>query len=127
WYLGASVSEDGRFLFITMNHGTEPKNLLYIADLKDGKRPTIDAPIIPLYMGNDAEYYALGSNGDTVVLQTTADAPKRRVVSFLVTDTSRAHWRVVVPEGADVLESSALAGHRVVTLTLEDVKSKLRM
>ena len=126
WYLGANVTESGRFLFITMNHGTEPKNLLYVADLKDGKHPNIAAPIVPLYIGNDAEYYPLGSNGDTIVLQTTANAPKRRIVSFLAGDTARAHWRVVVPEGKDVLESSALAGHRVVTLTLEDVKSKLR-
>ena len=90
WYLGASVTEDGRFLFITMNHGTEPKNLLYVADLKDGKHPNLAAPIVPLYTGNDAEYYPLGSNGDTIVLQTTANAPKRRIVSFLAGDTARA-------------------------------------
>jgi len=34
---------------------------------------------------------------------------------------------VVVPEGKDVLESSTLAGRRVITHTLEDVKSRLRM
>ena len=127
WYLGAYVSEDGRYLSITMSHGTEPNNLLLVADLKDGNHPDIGAKIVALYMGNDAEYYPLGNNGDTLFLQTTANAPKRRIVAFTLGDTARAHWRVVVPEGKDVLESSAMAGHHVVTLTLEDVKSRLRM
>jgi prolyl oligopeptidase len=127
WFLGANVTEDGRFLSITMNHGTEPKNLLYVADMKDGRHPEIGAPLVPVYTGNDAEYYPLGNNGDTIVMQTTANAPKRKVVSFRLSDTSRAHWHTVVPEGNDVLEASTMAGHRVITQTLEDVKSRLRM
>ena len=127
WYTGGNVSEDGRFLFVTMNHGTEPKNLIFVADLKDGAHPDLGAKIQPLYVGNDAEYYPLGNNGDTLLLQTSYGAPKRRVVSLVWPDTSRSHWRIVVPEGKDALQSSALAGHRVVALTLEDVKSHLRM
>jgi prolyl oligopeptidase len=127
WYLGASVSEDGRFLSITMNHGTEPNNLLYVADMKDGNHADVGAAIIPVYTGNDAEYYPLGNTGDTIVMQTTANAPKRKIVSFRLADTSRADWHTIVPEGKDVLETSTMAGHRVITLTLEDVKSRLRM
>ena len=127
WFLGAGVTEDGRFLLITMNHGTEPNNLLYIADMKDGKHPDVGAAIAPVFTGNDAEYYPLGSNGDTIVMQTTANAPKRKVVSFVLSDTSRAHWRTIVPEGKDVLEASTMAGGRVITQTLEDVKSRLRV
>ncbi len=127
WYLGASVTEDGRFFSITMNHGTEPKNLLFVADMKDGHHPDIGAAIIPVYAGNDAEYYPVGNEGDTIVMQTTANAPKRKVVAFTLADTSRARWRTVVPESRDVLEASTMAGHRVITQTLEDVKSRLRM
>jgi prolyl oligopeptidase len=127
WYLGAGVSEDGRFLTITMNHGTEPKNLLFVADMKSGLHPDVGAAIVPYYTGNDAEYYPVGNAGDTIIMQTTANAPKRKIVSLVAGDTARAHWHVVVPEGNDVLETSAMAGGRVVTQTLEDVKSRLRM
>src|SRR6185437_532726 len=127
WYLSANVTEDGRFLFITMNHGTEPNNLLLVADLGRGARPRIGAPIRVLYGGNDAEYVPLGNVGDRIIMQTTANAPKRRVVSFVVTDTARTHWHTVVPQGANVIEASTLAGGRVVTQTLEDVKSRLRV
>jgi prolyl oligopeptidase len=127
WYLGAGVSDDGRFLSITLNHGTEPNNLLYVADLKSGTHPEVAAPIVPVFTGNDAEYYLLGNLGDSLIVQTTADAPKRKVVSFRLADTARAHWHVVVPESADVIEAATMAGGRVITQTLEDVKSRLRM
>jgi prolyl oligopeptidase len=127
WYLGASVSEDGRFLEITMNHGTEPNNSLFVADMKSGTRPDISAPIVPVYTSNDAEYNPLGNIGDTIFMQTSANAPKRRIVSFVLSDTSRAHWHVVVPESGDVIESATMAGKRIITQTLEDVKSCLRM
>ena len=127
WYLGSFVSEDGRFLFITMHHGTEPHNLLLVADMNNGMHPDIGATIVPLYSGSDAEYEPLGNDGDTIFMQTTAGAPKRKIVSFLLADTARTHWHTVVPEGADVLASSTMAGGRIVTQTLEDVKSRLRI
>src|ERR1019366_8151020 len=36
-------------------------------------------------------------------------------------------WHTVVAEGKDVLESSTMAGHRLITQTREDVKSRLRV
>jgi len=127
WYEGAAVTEDGRFLSVTLNHGTEPKNLLYVADLKNGRKPDLGAPITPVYVANDAEYYPLGNVGDTIVISTTKDAPKRKIVWFTLRDTAQAHWHTVVPEGKDVEEASLLAGGRVIVRTLDDVKSRLRM
>ena len=112
WFYGAEVTEDGRLLFVATGRGTEPNNELYVADLKDGENPDIGARLVPVYTGNNAEYYTIGNYGDTIYLQTTADAPKRKIVSFTSGDTARTHWRTVVPEGEDVLESSILAGRR---------------
>jgi prolyl oligopeptidase len=127
WYLGAGVSEDGRYLEITMNHGTEPKNLIFIADLMSGLHPDVTAPIRPLYIANDAEYYPIGNDGDTLFVQTTANAPKRRVISLVLPDTARGHWRTVVAQGDNAIEATTMAGHRIIVQTLEDVKSRLRM
>lgn len=125
WFMGEAVSEDGRYLYITMNHGTDPWNLLYAADMKSGTHPDIGAPVRALYTDASAEYYPLGNDGDRIFLQTTANAPRRRIVSFRLSDTSRTHWQVVVPQGASVIEAATIAGHRVITQTLEDVKSRL--
>ena len=127
WYMTARVSEDGRFLFISLEHGTEVRNELYYVDLGDRSHPDLAAPVRPLFDANDAEYRPLGTLGDTLFVLTTNDAPRRRVIALTLPDTARAHWRAVVPEGASVIDDALLAGGRVVVQYLEDVKSRLRM
>ncbi|MGH7633268.1 MAG: prolyl oligopeptidase family serine peptidase, partial [Gemmatimonadaceae bacterium] len=74
----------------------------------------------------DAEYPVIGNVGDTVFVQTTNDAPNRRVIAMVLPDTTRADWRTVVPEAKSVIENALLAGHRVVVQYLEDVQSRIR-
>ena len=127
WYEGAFVTEDGRYLFITLNHGTNPENLLYYADLGDPMHPDVGAAIRPVNTSDDAEYGVLGTIGHTVFLQTTKDAPNRRIIALTLPDTSIAHARTVVPETKNNIQSSLIAGGRIVVQTLEDVQSHVRM
>jgi prolyl oligopeptidase len=126
WYMGGTVSEDGRYFFIVLNHGTETKNLLYYVDLKDGAHPDITAPVMPLYTGDDAEYAPIGNVGHTLYLQTSLDAPKRRIVAVELANPAPAHWRTVVAEGRNVIEGALLAGGRLVVQYLADAKSQVR-
>jgi prolyl oligopeptidase len=126
WYVGGSVTEDGRYLFIGLNHGTESKNLLYYVDLKDPMHPDIGAPVKPLYTKDDAEYEPVGTVGHTLYLRTTLDAPRRRIVAVDLADPAPAHWRTVVPEGRDVIERALLVGGRLVVQYLADAKSQVR-
>ena len=126
WYVGGSVSEDGRYFFIGLNHGTDPKNLLYYVDLKDPAHPDLTAPVTPLYTKDDAEYSPIGNVGHTLYLQTTLDAPKRRIVAVDLSNPAPAHWRTVVPQGRDVIDNALLAGGRVVVQYLADAKSQVR-
>ncbi|HEU5479034.1 MAG TPA: prolyl oligopeptidase family serine peptidase [Candidatus Tumulicola sp.] len=125
WYIMSSTTEDGRFAFITLVHGTDTKNQVFYMDLKDGAHPDLSAPLLPLVSQGDAEYAPLGNDGDTVFVQTTNQAPNRRVIAMVLPDTSRAHWRTVVPEQKSVLERATLAGGHIVAQYLEDVKSTL--
>ncbi len=125
WYEGASVTDDGRYLFITLHHGTNPENLLYYADLGDPMHPNIGAAIEPVNTSNDAEYAVIGNLGRTVFIQTTNHAPNRRIIAVVLPDT--AHWRTVVPETKNNIEAALVAGDRVVVQTLEDVQSHVRM
>jgi len=125
WYITSSTTDDGRFAFITLVHGTDTKNQVFYIDLKNGAHPDLSAPLVPLVSEGDAEYAPLGNDGDTVFVQTTNQAPNRRIIAMVLPDTSRAHWRTVVPEQKNVLEGSTLAGGHVVAEYLEDVKSML--
>jgi prolyl oligopeptidase len=127
WYEGAFVTDDGHYLFITLNHGTDPENLLYYADLGNPMHPDLRARIRPVNTSDDAEYSVAGNIGDTIFIQTTKDAPNRRIISMILPDTSLADAKTVVPETRNNIETSLVAGDRVVVQTLEDVQSHVRM
>ena len=127
WYVGGGVSDDGRYVFIFLNHGTETSNQLFDIDLGDAQHPDVGAKVQPLFTKNDAEYSPLGVVGDTLYLQTNLNAPKRRIVATPLAAPSPEHWRVVVPEGENVIEGSALIGGRVLASYLVDVSSRVEL
>lgn len=126
-FLGGSVSEDGRYLYVYLQNGTISKNELYLADLGNADHPNLGAKIAPLYTRNDAAYTPIGHIGDTLYLQTTLDAPKGRIVAAKFSDPKVADWRVVVPEADGVLAGAALADGRILANYSVSAKSNLKL
>ena len=127
WIVDGSVSEDGRYLFVSFVNGTSTKNELLYADLGDAAHPQVTAKVRPLFSRDDAEYTVIGNIQDRVFLQTTLDAPNRKVVSFKLGDPAAAHWRTVVPESRNVIEASLMAGGEVAIQCLVDAKSEIEL
>jgi prolyl oligopeptidase len=127
WIVGGSVSEDGRYLYIELDNGNDAQNELYYADLGDPRHPNIGASIKPLFTDNDAQYQPLDDIGDTLYLQTSRDAPNRKVVSFKFSDPAPAHWKTVVPEAKESIEFSFLVGGEVLVSYLKDAKSEVKL
>jgi prolyl oligopeptidase len=125
WFVGGGVSEDGRYLVVFVNRGTESQNRLYIADLGDPKQPKIDAPIKPLFDKGDASYSPIGNVGSTIYLLTDRDAPRSKVVAFDL--ASPEDWRIVVPERADAIDQIAMYKGGIAVNYLEDVKAHVRL
>lgn len=74
WGFHGEVSEDGKYLVITVTHGTERKNQLFYLDLSDP-----DATVVELIQGFTAQYIFLGNDGTTFWLQTDQDCAGRSV------------------------------------------------
>jgi len=123
--VSGTVSDDGRWLFITSGSGTT-NNRLWVADLKAANRPEITAVPAPMATLEDAIYSPLGVVDRTLYLYTTWGAPKGRIMSARVGDADRRHWKVVVPEGADVINESILVGDHLILNCIVDVQSRLR-
>jgi prolyl oligopeptidase len=77
WLIGGQVSEDGRYLFVSLVNGTAPENQLYYANLGNPQRPDVNARLEPLYTRNDAQYNVVGVQKGTLYLQTTPHGPIR--------------------------------------------------
>ena len=73
------MSEDGRYLFVSLINGTSPRNELYYADLGSADRPDVTAKLQPLYTRNDAEYSVVGvQNGYAVSANHAGRAERAR-------------------------------------------------
>ncbi|WP_423822248.1 prolyl oligopeptidase family serine peptidase [Salinisphaera sp. SPP-AMP-43] len=125
WVVGGTVSDDGRYLYISLNKGTLSNNELYIADLGDPDHPDVAAKPKPLFTANDAEYQPIGHDGETLYLLTNRDAPKGKIVSFKLDQPD--NWQSIVPEGDSVIQGATLAGGRILVNRLVDVKSQVAL
>ena len=125
WFVYGSVSEDGRYLFISVNRGTETQNRLYVAELGDPKNPKVDAPLRPVFDKGDASYSPIGNVGSTIYMLTDRDAPRSKVVAFDI--GAPESWRTVVPEQMNAIEQIALYKGGVAVNYLEDVKAHVRL
>ncbi|MGI8499471.1 MAG: prolyl oligopeptidase family serine peptidase [Gemmatimonadaceae bacterium] len=127
WFVGGGVSDDGRWLFIFLNDGTDPRNRLYVKDLGDPKHPAIDAPVRALFDRGDASYSPFGTIGHTIFIETDLGAPKHRIASFDADHPDPAGWRTLVPEGTNSISGVQMYRGGIAVSYLEDVAAKLRL
>jgi prolyl oligopeptidase len=125
WFVGGGVSEDGRYLFVFVNRGTETQNRVYVADLGDPRQPKVDAPIRPLFDKGDASYSPIGNVGSTVYMLTDRDAPRSKVVAFDL--AAPEQWRIVVPEQMSAIDQIAMYKGGIAVNYLEDVKARVQL
>jgi prolyl oligopeptidase len=95
-YFGASVSRDGRWLFISASVGTAPREDVWIADLAAGDPA---APVlVPLLTERDAMASPhVGRDGRLYVF-TDLDAPRGRLCVTDPATPGPEHWRDLVGE-----------------------------
>jgi prolyl oligopeptidase len=128
YFVGAGVTEDGRYLIVTLSNGTDPKNRLYYADLGDPMQPNLGAPIVAIVDEDLAELTMLGNDGPVFYLRTDLDAPKRCVIAIDPRlRIGRAGWKSIVPESTNPLESATIAGGKLFCQYLVDVNSEVRI
>ncbi|HET7378769.1 MAG TPA: hypothetical protein VFJ24_01885, partial [Gaiellales bacterium] len=75
--VGSSVSDDGRWLFVSSSSGTS-NNRLWVADLKNPSSPEVGAQFTPITVAEDADNTPLGVVGRRIYLFTNWKAPKGR-------------------------------------------------
>jgi prolyl oligopeptidase len=129
--VGATLSDDGRWLSLTAQSGSTG-NRLWMADLGAPANPDLGARPVAMATEEDAIHTPLGVIGGTAYLYTTFGAPRGRIVAATVGESDRSKWRTVVPEGKDAIaapifgSSAVLVGDRIAVTYLVDVQSRVR-
>jgi prolyl oligopeptidase len=119
WGFGGHVTDDGRYLVVSVWQGTANKNRVYYKDLK------ARGEVVRLLDDFDASYSFVGNDGPVFYFSTTKDATRGRVVAIDTREPVAAKWRVVVPESGATIESVRLVDERLIVSSLEDARSKV--
>ncbi len=120
WFFAGRVTDDGRWLVVTVSRGTGPKNRVLIRDLtKPG------APIVPLVPEFEAEYDLIDSDGATLYFRSDLGAPRGRIIALDAAAPGAPRPREIVAESRHKLEAADLVGDRFFCTYLEDARSRV--
>ncbi len=122
WGFDGEVTEDGRYLIISVWRGTERKNQVFYKSLEQP-----DSPVVELIAGFDAEYSFIGNDGPVFWLATDLDAPLRRVIAIDTREPARDKWREVIPQSTDKLQGVSIVGDHFIAEYLHDACSAVRI
>jgi prolyl oligopeptidase len=117
-WVGASVSEDGRYLLFEVQHGWA-RNEVYVQEISGGPIKTIVNDI-------DAHFSAWFA-GDRLVMQTDWQAPNGRIIVVDLKDPARDKWREIIPAGPDAIQGFSLAGGKLFVSYLHNVSSLIKI
>ena len=123
----AAVTRGGRYVAISTWRGAEEKNQLFRLDLGDGDTPNFDGPVTPVVEGFVARYDVIGSSEHTVYVFSTENAPRGQVIAINLAKPAKTHWRTVIPQGEETIESVEFAGGRLVVVSMRDAAHRMRV
>ena len=120
WMFGPGVTDDGRYLLISIETGDYGKNLVSYQDLHARPPKTVD-----LIRDLTASYALVGNHGSVVYFHTNDHAPKGRIVAIDFAKPARENWREIIPEQKDAVAGAMLVNDKLVVSYLKDAASRL--
>ena len=122
WGFGGGVTEDGRYLIISVWKGTDPNNLVFYKDLR-----APDSPVVELITEFEASYSFVDNEGSLFWFHTDLEAPKGRLIAIDIAQPERGAWQEIIPESDDTLEGVGLLNHQFVADYLKDAYTTIRI
>jgi prolyl oligopeptidase len=121
WGFNGEVPEDGRYLVISVWHGTASENAVFILDLADP-----DAQVVELLPEFDAEYILVGNQDERFFFKTDFKAPQHQLIAIDLQKPAPEDWQVLIPESEDKLESVEFVGGLFIGAYLHHAAHEVR-
>ena len=120
--ISTEVTENGRYLLISVAHGVPAKRVdVYAQELDEP-----DQKVRPIIHAMDNRFSVVNYEGDLFAL-TDNEAPNYRVVKISIDDPHPAQWKTIVPEGKDVISNISIVGGKLFVTGLHDVVTQTRI
>ncbi len=118
---GPFITEDGKYLFLHVWHGTDPNNRVYYRPVDS------DEPFVKLLNDADARYDFITNVGPVFYFQTDLDAPRGRIIAIDSENPSRDNWRTIISESEDILDFVSCVNNQLVVAYLSNVHHVLKI
>ncbi len=122
WGFGGGVTEDGRFLIISVWLGTDSRNLVFYKDLKNP-----DAEVVELINEFEADYSFIDHDDSVFYFRTDLNAPRGRVIAIDINKPDKSAWQEIIPQSKATLESVNILNHQFVADYLQDARSQIKI
>lgn len=152
WGASCTVSEDGRYLVVTISKGTDDKYRVFYKDLL---KPF--GQLLPLIDTFDQEYSFIGNERNTFFFKTDLDAPNKRVIAINIEEAMKSRGTQldidpeatsavagegevdipkvehhvpcteIIPEQTEVMTDVNIVGNLFVVETLKDAKTQVAL
>jgi prolyl oligopeptidase len=122
WGFATSVSEDGKYLVITIHVGTDPRYRITYLDLKAAQAKPVD-----LINNFDNKYVFVGNDGPVLYFHTDLAAPRGRVIAIDLRKPEAANYREIIPQAAENLIAVNMVGNQFVCTYLKDARTQVKM
>lgn len=103
-YVGGSVSEDNKYLFISARNSTSGGKLF----MMDLTRP--NSSLVTILDHERSDTYVTDNVGSKLIIVTNLDAPNMKVVTVDASNPAPANWKDLIPETENVLSPSTGGG-----------------
>lgn len=116
---GAGVTDDEKFLILTISEGSSNNNLLYFKNLET------DSPVTPLVDKFEARVGVVDNLDDKFLVLTNLDAPNKKLILIDTKNPSKENWKTILPESKDVIQSVSFLNGKLIVTYLHDAISKV--
>ncbi|MGD9564231.1 MAG: prolyl oligopeptidase family protein [Pyrinomonadaceae bacterium] len=120
-FMGGGVTEDGKWLLISVAKGTERMNMVYVRNLTMER-----APLLPIVTDRKYSYGYVGNDGPEFYFRTDNGAERGRLVSVNVLAKDIV-WKEIVPEAEETLGGVQMINDQFVLSYLKDAYSNIRI
>src|SRR6056297_407208 len=104
-YVGGSVSEDQKYLFISASVSTSG-NKLFMMDLSHE-----NPELVTILDDTDSDTYVIDNEGATLYMVTNREAPNKKVVVVDASNPKPENWEDLIPETENVLTAGTGGGY----------------
>lgn len=122
WGFSGGVTEDGRYLIISIWLGTDSKNLVFSKDLTNP-----NAEVVELINQFEADYTFIDNDDSVFYFRTDLNAPRGRVIAIDTKNPAPENWQEIIPQSAETLESVGILNNQFVADYLKDAHSQIKI